>query len=163
MSILKGFVRLQPEKSFVLIYFLACLTCLIDYISDPPKCAVIFQHGGYKGKELSIPSGTSWDDLKAHGWNDVASSLKVNPNCVFKGYEHQNMKGRVMSYSSDMSHLRKWNDKISSLSCQCSGRFYIKHSGTYALANVNFKRFCQIAARKIFRFNLLFGLSDMSN
>ena len=128
MSISKGFVRLQPEKSFVLIYFLASkgtlknLTCLIDYISDLPNCAVLFQHGGYKGKELSIPSGTSWDVeyLKVHGWNDVASSLRVNPNCVFKGYQHGNMKGHVMYHSSDVSNLGRWNNQISSLSCHCS-------------------------------------------
>ena len=100
--------------------------CFIS--EDHPTCAVIFQHGGYKGKELSIPSGTSWDVeyLKVHGWNDVASSLRVNPNCVFKGYEHSNKKGHVMHFSSDVSNLGRWNDQMSSLSCQCSGKLFNK-------------------------------------
>merc|ERR1719357_2393726 len=76
--------------------------------SDPPTCAVVFQHSDYKGKKLSIPSGTSWDDLDTIGWNDAASSLKVNPNCIFKGYEQDNMKGREMKYFSNVSNLGRW-------------------------------------------------------
>ena len=92
-----------------------------NHIIPKPTCAVVYEHRDFTGKYLNVPVGTAWDDLHQHGWNDEASSIKVSPNCIFKGFNHSNMKEDLMTYSSDQSYVGvDNNDQLSSLICECN-------------------------------------------
>ena len=55
--------------------------------------------------------------------NDQTSSVKVQPGCTLKLFEHINKVGLLVTLTTDVSALSalSHNDKVSSLSCTCQG------------------------------------------
>lgn len=77
----------------------------------------IYQHANYKGK--AITSDKSLPDLRLHGFNDMASSIKVNKG-RFILYEHINYTGKYYTigpgdYNISAVKLMIGNDIISSI------------------------------------------------
>ena len=78
--------------------------------ADKKKCARLYEHSNYKGKEWVFCPGKS----KPSGWNDKASSIRIPQGGKVKVCKHSNEGGPCFSYFSDVpwvgDHL---NDSIS--------------------------------------------------
>ena len=85
-------------------------------------CAKLYEHGNYLGWQHEV-SETLDESLVEHGKNDKVSSIKVRPGCTFKGYHHSGLNDLMFTVSSDMSFVGiDNNDKMTSFSCECSGK-----------------------------------------
>jgi len=85
-----------------------CATsALNDIISSarvgPYTRATLFEHVNYGGKSVNIETDTP--DFRTFGWNDIASSLKIETIGPAYGevwiYEHINYGGRVWKFNKD--------------------------------------------------------------
>jgi len=91
-------------------------------ISGGGSCEV-YEHSYYGGNYLSISSGGEMSKLWQHGFNDIVSSLRLQPGYKLEVWEHSNYQGSKTSYTNDMPWIGyAWNDFISSVKCTYSGQ-----------------------------------------
>ena len=82
------------------------------------NCATLFQHWKYQGSSKNIKA-TEYFRLSGI-WNDYVSSLTVNQGCRLTVYEHTLGGGESKTFTEDDDWVGgQWNDKMSSLSCDC--------------------------------------------
>ena len=82
-------------------------------------CATLFQHGQYEGWSLKVTE-TDSTDLSPIYDND-ASSIRVEPGCIFKGYNEKSKVDLLQEITEDIPRFGPLNinDQISSYSCSC--------------------------------------------
>jgi hypothetical protein len=56
-------------------------------------------------------------------WNDKVSSVKITQGCILYLFEHLGKVGLLSSVTEDKTFLGEHNDKVSSVSCTCQGKF----------------------------------------
>ena len=87
-------------------------------------CAKLYEHGNFGGwiHEVAV---TESDSLGSTAKNDEVSSIKVRAGCTFKGYHHARLGDLMFTATSDKPSLEQDNnDKMTSFSCECSGKKY---------------------------------------
>ena len=78
--------------------------------------------------------------------NDAVSSIKVRAGCTFKGYHHGGLKDLMFTATSDKPSLGQENDdKMTSFSCECSGKQYfpINFLNTFILIDYKIPGYCE--------------------
>ena len=78
---------------------------------------ILYEHGGFKGKELTLEYSTS--DLRISNFNDIASSVKVQSG-TWRLWEHVNFTGRSYKvgpgdYDIELIKEKIGNDVVSSV------------------------------------------------
>jgi len=95
--------------------FILILVAILQDIAATDWCAKYYEHSDYNGWE-KVAGETS--QLNLINENDQISSVKVQPGCTLKLFEHINKEGLLVTLTTDVSALSH-NDKVSSLSCTC--------------------------------------------
>ena len=82
-------------------------------------CATLFGDGLYEGWSLEVIE-TDSTDLSTIYDND-ASSIKVIPGCIFKGYKEKSKVDLLKEITEDIPRFGPLNinDQLSSYSCSC--------------------------------------------
>ena len=97
-------------SNFISIYFPGS--------ADAFTCVKVYQHFDYRGTVKSLSGSRS--NFVHLGFNDVLSGYKVTSGCTVTFYEHVNYRGRSFSSTGSKSRIYGWwNDKVSSVKCDC--------------------------------------------
>jgi len=92
----------------------------------PPVCATVYENRNFQGSSIPAYGWTSkvihslW--TSDHLWNDRISSVKVNPGCVFKGYNNNHIvenEQPLVELKEDSNLEGDEDNAISSWICQC--------------------------------------------
>lgn len=85
----------------------------------------LFEHDNYNGKRLTLINGQDIPNLKEKGWNDLASSIMVEPGYTVVLYKDANFQGQsifIANHKPDLGNAGagrnssgRWNDQASSL------------------------------------------------
>lgn len=82
----------------------------------------VYQHTGFQGNSQCWNAGSAIPDLRAIGWNDGISSIRVFGDTRVAIYEHSGFDGERLIVSDDLPDLTRvpaaygnWNDRISSV------------------------------------------------
>ena len=82
-------------------------------------CATVYEHARFGGESRDVPRGASVSNLGSL-WNDVISSVSVEPGCALNVWEHANFDGAHTTFIGSVPWVgRDWNDRISSYNCTC--------------------------------------------
>ena len=84
-------------------------------------CSVFYEHGNFRGAKLSIKETNQLNFPP--NWNDKVSSVKVAKDCTLSIFGDYNIGGLLDTLTEDDVFLDEPNDKVSSVSCSCKGKF----------------------------------------
>ena len=82
---------------------------------------VLYSDASYSGSAIIIGGTGGMSDLRNWGFNDVMSSLRVNPGCSITLYVDINYYGRNTKFTSNVTNLMLFglNDQASSFILAC--------------------------------------------
>jgi len=80
------------------------------------KAATVYEHVTFEGKSYVFDEG-NYSNMGDYNFNDIISSIEVEPGFMVKAYEHANYSGKFDIYEGGTSYykLGRMNDKISSM------------------------------------------------
>lgn len=80
---------------------------------------IIYSNHNFEGVSLAFEPGQE-EPWYGSAWNDVVSSVRVEPGCQLEVWEHVTFAGVKAVISEDTAFVgRYWNDRISSSICRC--------------------------------------------
>jgi hypothetical protein len=81
----------------------------------------IAEHTNFGGRTLVMIGTGLVNDLRSYSWNDLASSVRVNPGCSSTLWEHINRGGAAFTrWSTDSTLVDDgWNDRASAWAVTC--------------------------------------------
>ena len=111
-------------------------------------CAKIFDSLDFGGvaKELFE---TDYSSLLGTDFDDTTTSVKINPGCRLIGFDDNEMNIQIFDYTTDNRLIDQENniyvnDKLTSYSCQCLGKYNFS-----MLTQKNLKYFMAYVNRKM--------------
>ena len=86
--------------------------------SDLTASCSVWKDWKFRGQRKDLGAGEQINALGSD-WNDEISSTRARPGCVLKVHWDHKFTGKERKLEGDAWQLADWNDRISSMSCDC--------------------------------------------
>ena len=89
-------------------------------------CAKIFDSLNFGGAAKELFE-TEYGSLLGTQFDDKTTSVKINDGCLLKGFDDNDMKIPIFTYTTNNKFIERdndvyVNDKLTSYSCECYGK-----------------------------------------